>query len=175
MTRFVALLRAINVGGRQLPMADLRALAGELGLRDAATFIASGNLLFSAADAPAVLEARLEEAIAARFGFHADTIVRSAAQWAGYAARNPFPDAAPKMVHLGLTKRPPLPDAAETLKARAQAGERILVAGDAVWIDFGAGVARSKLTPAALDKAAGSPLTARNWNTVVKLAELLGS
>jgi uncharacterized protein (DUF1697 family) len=174
----IALLRGINVGGhRRVPMAELRDLALAAGLSDVGSYIQSGNLTFAAALDAAAAEAALEKAIEARFGFAVDVIVRTAAQWARYAAGSPFPDAAsarPNLLHLGLSKRPPKPDAAEKLKARAAAGERIELLGDAIWLDFGAGVARSKLSPAAIDKAAGSPVTARNWKTVLKLAELVG-
>jgi uncharacterized protein (DUF1697 family) len=176
VTRYAALLRAINVGKRQLPMADLRALAARLGLEAPETYIASGNLIFSSERGGDALAVLLETEIAARFGFKVDVVIRSAAEWAAHAASNPFPDAAAKMLHLCVTRRTPAPDASARIGERLTASERVAVMGGAIWIDFGqAGVAGSKLTPAFLDKAAGSPLTARNWNTVQVIARMLGA
>jgi uncharacterized protein (DUF1697 family) len=115
-------------------------------------------------------EAAVEKLIEDEFGLKAPAIVRSARHFAEIADANPFPNALAKMLHLCLTKQPPSPAAPEALAARAEPGERIAIAGGAIWIDFGiGGVGNSKLTPVLLDKAAGSTLTARNWNTVQKL------
>jgi uncharacterized protein (DUF1697 family) len=73
---------------------------------------------------------------------------------------------------LCLSKIRPKPDAAERLRERAAGGEHIGQIGDALWIHFAGGVARSKLSPAVLDRMAGSPVTARNWLTVLKLEEM---
>ncbi len=177
---FVALMRGINVGStRKLPMADLRALAVEIGLQNPETYIQSGNLLIDADVAAAEARGLLEKAIAKRFGFQVDVIVRAASQWAGYVAANPFAnDAAtvPKMLHLVLTREPLKSGAAEELAKKAQAGERVIVAGGALWIDYGAnGVGNSKLTPLIIDKACGSPATGRNQNSVLKIAEMIAA
>ena len=77
-------------------------------------------------------------------------------------------------MHLYLTQSAPAPDAARQLAARATAGERAVLAGDALWIDYAAsGIARSRLTPAAIDRACGSPATGRNVNTVLSLTGML--
>jgi uncharacterized protein (DUF1697 family) len=176
MARLVALLRAVNVGGRKLPMAELRALCGEeLGWEAVQTYIQSGNVLFRAKGEPEALEAQLETAISERFGLDVPVIVRTSAQWAGYAAANPFPEAArdePNRLQLLVSKQPPRADAAAKLIERAQAGERVEAAGGALWFYFPDGVGTSKLTPALIDKACGSPSTGRNWRTVVKLKEM---
>ncbi|MEA3054293.1 MAG: hypothetical protein QOG72_3196 [Sphingomonadales bacterium] len=175
MARLIALLRAVNVGGRKLPMAELRALCGERGWEDVETYIQSGNLIFSATGKPDALETELEEAIAERFGLDVPVIVRSAAQWAAYAAANPFAKAAreePNRLQLLVSKRPPNPGAAARLMEKAQDGEAVQAAGGALWFHFSAGIARSKLTPALIDKACGSPSTGRNWRTVMKLKEM---
>src|SRR5262245_16850824 len=115
-TRMIALLRGINVGGnRKVPMAELRQIASEAGLEEVETYIQSGNLTFATTQTPAAAEAALEKAIEEKFGFAVDVVVRTAAQWARYAAGSPFPDAAkerPNILHLGLSKKPPAPDAA---------------------------------------------------------------
>lgn len=174
MTCFVVLLRGINVGGhRKVPMADLRALCVEQGFADPRTYVASGNLLVDAdGDAPAVAAA-LDTAIAARFGFRVDLILRSAPAWRAYLDGNPFTDGAPKAVHLCLTALPPAGDAVDRIAERLLPAERVARVGDAIWIDYGAGVADTRLSPTFLDKAAGSPLTGRNANTVAKLQALI--
>jgi uncharacterized protein (DUF1697 family) len=172
VTRLVVLLRAINVGKRQAPMAELREACRVEGFEAVESYIQSGNLVLSADAGAAEVEAAIEKLVLERFGFHSDTIARTAGQWAAYARREAFPEAAasrPKALHLCLSKRPLKPDAAERLVERAALGERALVAGDALWVDFAGGVGASKLTPALIDRATGSPTTARNWNTVLKL------
>lgn len=179
MTRFVALLRGINVGGtRKVPMAGLRALAEELGWRDVATYIQSGNLVFTAAGKAPALEVRLEQALAKHFGFEVPTLVRSAREWEALVAANPLPEQAeadPAHLLLGLAKAKPRKEALAELRARAQGKERVELVGGALWLHYADGVARSKLSPAVLDRCVGSPVTARNWRTVLELANLLAS
>ena len=172
----IALLRGINVGGhKKVPMAELRELASGLGLDDVTTYIQSGNLLFDTSTDPADVETSLEQAIADHFGFSVDVVVRTNARWLEYAASSPFPDAEtdrPNLLHLALCKHAVPDDALEKLTPYASANERIIAIDDALWIDFATSVGTSKLTPKVLDRAAGSPVTARNWRTVQKLAEL---
>lgn len=176
--RWVALLRGINVGGnKKVPMLELRELAGDLGWTDVATYIQSGNLTFTAKGKPAALEVALERAIEGHFGFAVPVLVRSGAQWRDHAKRSAFPAAEterPNLLHLALSKRPPDPAASKILAPYCKAGERVLVRGDAIWVDFAAGVAKSKLTPAVLDRVFGSTVTARNWKTVQAIAAMLG-
>ena len=176
MARLVALLRAVNVGGRKLPMAELRALCAELGWEDVETYIQSGNLAFTAAGSAVALEARLEDAIATRFGFHSDAIVRTAAQWRRLVDSNPFPEESerePNRVLAGLAKSGLAAGAAAAIANSAAAGERVEEAGGALWFHYPQGVGTSKLTPKLIDRAAGSPVTARNWRTVTTLMEML--
>jgi uncharacterized protein (DUF1697 family) len=176
---WIALLRGINVGGRNMvPMPELRALCAGLGWREVQTYIQSGNLLFRAGGQGAGLETELERAIERRFGFAISVVVRAADAWPAYVEANPFrevSESAPNLVMLALSKAPPKRDAAERLAERAAAGERVVRVGDALWIHFGGGVARSKLAPSLLDRFVGSPVTTRNWRTVLKLDELARS
>jgi uncharacterized protein (DUF1697 family) len=175
--RFVALIRAINVGvTAKLPMADLRELCSGLGWGRVRTYIQSGNVVFDAKGDAASLEVALERVIERRFGFFRPVLVRSAEQWRVYAAGSPFPEAEQDQANrllLCLSKAPPGEGAAETLQARAAAGEQVRLTGDALWVLYPAGVGTSKLTPALFDKAAGSPVTARNWRTVLAVQEML--
>jgi uncharacterized protein (DUF1697 family) len=176
MGRMVALLRAVNVGGRKLPMAELRALCAELGWSDVATYIQSGNLVFTAPGKAEEIEELLEKAIEKEFGLDVPVIVRSQAQWARYPGLNPFPEVAkesPAKLHILLSKQPPIKDAAELIQARAKAGEQVRQTGDALWLHYPEGAGTSKLTPSLIDRAIGSPGTARNYNTLLRLLEML--
>jgi uncharacterized protein (DUF1697 family) len=176
--RSVALLRGINVGGhRKVPMAELRAAAEEAGFTRVETYIQSGNLIFDSGKLGAAEAAmRLERTIAGHFGFSVDLVVRTAREWARYAESNPFTKAAqerPNLLHLGLSTSPCAKGAAKILRERAAGGEVIEIVGDAIWIDFNLSTAKSKLSPAFLEKAIGSPVTLRNWRTVLKIREIL--
>ncbi|HYJ83981.1 MAG TPA: DUF1697 domain-containing protein [Allosphingosinicella sp.] len=175
MARLIALLRAVNVGGRKLPMAELRALCAELGWEEVETYIQSGNLVFTASGKADSLEEKLEKAIKARFGFHSDVIVRSAASWSKLLEANPFGEASEaelNRVLVGLAKGKLASGAAGAIAERASAGERVEESGGALWFHYPAGVGRSKITPSAIDRAAGSPVTARNWRTMLRLQEM---
>jgi uncharacterized protein (DUF1697 family) len=176
LTYFIALLRGINVAGqKRVPMAELRALAEELGWSEVATYIQSGNLVFSAAGTAAKHEAALERALARHFGFAVETLVRDARAWRALVSANPLPKLAeqdPAHLLVGLAKQKLRKEALAELRARAQGAERVEVAAGAFWIHYAGGVARSKLTPAYLDRCAGSTVTARNWRTVLELERM---
>ena len=178
MTNFVALLRGVNVTGHnRLRMPELRRLAEDLGHREVRTYIQSGNLVFAAAGPAPTEEDRLERGIRERFGLAVPVVLRTAAEWAAYAGGPPFPDAAerdPSHLLLALSKAPPADGVLTALRARAAAGEQMELVGDALWIHYAGGVARSNLSPAVLDRLVGSPVTARNWRTVQELARLAG-
>lgn len=175
---FIALLRGINVGGHnKVPMAELRALCTDIGWREVQTYIQSGNIVYAADGEPEDHARELESAVGRHFGLEIAVIVRTASHWARYTAENPYPDASlaePNRVMLALCPRSPNAGAVDLLLDRAADGERIARVGDALWIHYAGGAGRSKLSPAVLDRAAGSPVTARNWRTVLKLAEMVG-
>ena len=177
MGGFIALLRGINVGGHaKVPMAELRALAEGLGWEDVRTYIQSGNLAFEAKGKAPALETALEQALGGHFGFAPAVIVRSAADWGAFDRANPFPKesaAEPNRVMIGLSKQKPRAGAAEALEERAAAGERVREAAGALWFHYPQGAGTSKLTPGLIDRLVGSPLTARNWRTFLKLKEML--
>ena len=175
--KMLALLRGINVGGnRKVPMKDLRLMAEELGLTEVETYINSGNLMFKTGHKKTDrVETLLEKKIEEKFGFHVDVIVRTETDWKKYASKTPFAEAAenrPNLLMLGLSKKACTRSAATQLSERASENENIKVSQGALWIDFGNGVGKSKLTPLALEKAVGAPVTLRNWKTVLKLQEM---
>jgi uncharacterized protein (DUF1697 family) len=179
MVTFIALLRGINVSGRnKIPMADLRSLCAELGWEEVQSYIQSGNLLFKAGDTADMLESALEQAIEQQFGLSIPVIVRPAADWPAYVSDNPYPGASerePNRVMLALSKSVPKPDAVARLADCTVNGERVTQAGDALWLHYPEGSGRTKLSPAVLDRLVGSPVTMRNWRTVLKLNELAQS
>lgn len=175
--RLIALLRGINVGGyRKVPMTQLKALVEELGYLDVVTYIQSGNVVFSCPVTASVAETKLENALAKHFGFPVDVVVRTASDWDKYSKSMPFPGAArtrPHLVMLVLAKGKIAKGAAEVLCAYAKAGETIEIIGQVVWVDFPKGSGKSKLTPGIFERALGSPVTIRNWNTVQKIGDML--
>jgi uncharacterized protein (DUF1697 family) len=178
MPTFVALLRGINVGSaRKVPMVALRELCVKRGFSRPETYIQSGNLIVDVDAGADELRVLLEQMIKVRFGFAIDVVVRSASAWEKYIAANPFAgeaDVLPNRLHLYLSRDRLASGAAKILEQKARAGERIRAAGAALWIDYGAsGVGGSKLTPALIDKACGSPATGRNWNSVLKIQTMI--
>lgn len=172
----IALLRAVNVGDRQLPMAELRAMAAELGLGEPRTLLQSGNLIFrSDAAEAAALERRLEAAVQARFGFASDVIVRTSEECAALAAQNPFPEQAaadPARLLVMFLKTAPSGESAQALKAAITGPEQAHVVGREAYVAYPEGIGISRLTNAVIEKKLGVRGTARNWNTVLKLAAL---
>lgn len=176
MTVQIALLRGINVGGKRMTMADLRALLAELGYEGAKTLLASGNIAFDAGDAdPAQVVARLEAGIEAHFGFSAQVLLRTAAAVQAVIDAHPFTPAQldqPKYALVYFLRAAPSEDTVAAFQAQHDGPEVVTVAGDVVYIYYGAGVGRSKLTNNTLEKALGVASTGRNWNTVNKLVAL---
>jgi uncharacterized protein (DUF1697 family) len=180
-TRSIALLRAINLVGRNtVAMADLRAMAEALGLTGVRTLLQSGNLVMADPKirSPAELESLLERETKRRLGVVTDVIVRTPAEWSSLIKRNPFPrEARDDPGHLLLM--PMKGDAigrAEIadLRAAIVGHERIEAIGRDLFIVYPDGVGRSKLTTALIERKLGARRgTARNWNTVLKIAAAL--
>ncbi|HEX6072917.1 MAG TPA: DUF1697 domain-containing protein [Sphingomicrobium sp.] len=165
MTGYVALLRAVNVGGRQLKMGDLKRIAGDLGLDSPRTFIASGNLLFASDKSEPELKSTLEAALEKHLGATVGVMIRSAKELDRVAVANPFADEPGNRVVAIFLDDPPPKGAIEA--ARNVADERMALGARELYVHYPSGQGRSKLRiPAA---ARG---TARNMNSVTKLAEL---
>ena len=166
MTNHIALLRAVNVGGNQtIAMSDLRDRATKLGLRDARTLLQSGNLVFRSDKAPAQIETLLEKELGGIV-----VLVRSAAEWRAVIDRNPFPDEAKR--DPGRLVVVTLKDAADASRLKIAGREIARGKGREIYIYYPDGQGRSKLTNALIEKTLGTRGTARNWNTVLKLAAL---
>ena len=165
MTVYVALLRAVNVAGTALPMAELKAIAQDLGFTDVSTYIQSGNLLFRSGDPEAVAAQRLDEALSKRLGKPPGVMIRNAAQLRAIADKAPFPDAKPNYLLVHFLPAAAPADALDRLVAPG--GEAVKVAGHEIYVHYPDGSGRSKLKLPAL-----KPGTSRNLNTVRKLADL---
>jgi len=164
MTAFIALLRAVNVGGTgKLPMTELTAMCEGLGYGRVKTWIASGNVVFTSDDDAAQVKAALEAKLLAWAGKPVGVMVRTAGQMHGVLAANPFPDAAPNRVVAVFLDAPP--GALEGLKG--QMDEAVRPGAREIYVHYPSGMGLSKLViPAA---ASG---TARNMNTIAKLADM---
>lgn len=176
MTTLIALLRGINViGNNQLPMKELAALLTGMGLHDVQTYIQSGNVVFRGnVRNKAALAAKISAAIEARHGFAPRVLLLDAEELHQAMAGNPYPEAAsaPRTLHLFfLADAPQHPDL-EALEALRTASERFMLAGKVFYLHTPDGVGGSKLA-ARIEKALGVAATARNWNTVRKLAEMV--
>lgn len=169
MTTFVALLRAVNVGGTgKLPMADLKRLCQDAGFADVRTYIASGNVVLAGARSEAQVKAALEAALRDYAGKPVAVLVRTAAELADVLAANPFPDAEAGSIAVFFLDAPPPADALDHVTGRAD--EELHLGRREIYVRYPGGMGRSKLRiPAA---KAG---TARNLNTVAKLAEMARS
>lgn len=177
MTRFVGLLYSITLTqGKRVLNAPLRAMLEGLGYGDVRTLLATGNVVFDApGHDPRAIEAEVEPAFAQAFGRQIDFIVRSGSDWERLAAANPFPDESgsdPSHVIVRVMREPILPEAARLLDDRAGPAETVRIVDGDPWFYFGAGVAGSKLTGVMKPGRIG-PGTARNWNTVEKIAAAL--
>jgi uncharacterized protein (DUF1697 family) len=166
VTAYVALLRAVNVGGRQLKMEELKRLATRLGLEHARTFIASGNLLFTSNEGEAALKRRLQDAVTGHMGKTVEVMVRTAHEMREVVAANPFPGEPGNRVVAIFFDRHPSADSIE--KAKNVADERLALGRREIYVHYPQGQGRSKLRLG--DKAPG---TARNMNSVAKMAELV--
>ncbi|GAA1380657.1 DUF1697 domain-containing protein [Catellatospora chokoriensis] len=178
MKRYAGLLRGINVGGhKKISMADLRKLVEGLGHEDVKTLLQSGNVVFGSAKSDqAALAAELERAIEAELGMSVGCLVRDGADLARIIAHDPLGDVAdnPSRHFVVFLSGPVDPAKLAEVEALAKPGER-LAAGERevhMWLPDGA--AETKLTHLLFQKRLGVTIaTARNWNTVTKLATLL--
>jgi uncharacterized protein (DUF1697 family) len=162
----VALLRAVNVGGTgKLPMADLIVMCGEAGFARVETYIASGNVVFESKAAPSRVKAELEGRLQVYAGKAIGVVVRTGAEIVAVLKANPFPEAEPKHTYaIFLDQRPPH----DVLDHVTGQQDEVMRVGDReIFVHYKSGMGRSKLKiPAARTG------TARNMNTVAKLAEI---
>ncbi len=178
--RYIALLRAINVGGNStIKMAELRALGERLGFAAVKTLLQSGNLIFEAGETDTqALEQRWEQAVAETFGVPAAFMIRTTPQWRALIDANPFPaEAGTDPAHLlALACKQDITEASvEALRAAIVGPERIAAGERCLYAHYPEGIGRSKLTVKLIERRLGTLVTGRNWNTVLSLESVGGS
>jgi len=170
--RWVALLRAVNLGARnKVPMAQLRAELEEAGYGNVRTFIASGNVLLDAPPGAAKLAAALESLVADEFGVTTTVILRKPGELAETVAAHPF-GADTSKTHVAFLAKRPTKAAAARLAAVDGGADRAVLTGSDAYLRLSAGVHGSRLSIARVESLLGVPATVRNWRTVATLAEL---
>ncbi len=177
MTVIISMLRGVNVGGHnKIKMDALRALYTSLKLRDAQTYVQSGNVIFRTDERDiARLTKRIEDGIERKFGFRPDVILRTAAEMRDVVARNPFAKRRGiepgKLLVTFLASDPPA-EVREKVRQIKCDPEELRIEGRELYIYFPNGMGRSKLSTAKLEKTMSTPGTGRNWNSVTKMLEM---
>jgi uncharacterized protein (DUF1697 family) len=175
MARHVALLRGINVGShRRVSMPRLREVLEAAGYEDVVTLLQSGNIVLEASGAPAQLATELEALIARELGVDPLVVVRTAKELASVVARDPFGDLVenPKLYQVSFLSAKPKAAAVRAIEAAAAEPERVVFDGREAYASYPGGMQNSALARLLTDKKLGVTATARNWNTVLKLADL---
>jgi uncharacterized protein (DUF1697 family) len=166
MGSFVALLRAVNVGGTgKLPMSELKAMCEEIGFAAVRTYIASGNVVFSSRKSESAIKTALEKRLHAYAGAPLGVLVRSAAEMAQVLADNPFPKAAPNRTVAIFLDKALTADALTGI--RGQNNEEVRLGRREIYVHYGDGIGTSKLVIPATKSG-----TARNMNTIATLAKM---
>lgn len=166
MTTYIALLRAVNVGGTgKLPMADLKELCVEQGFVRVETYLASGNVVFDSELSVQLVQAKLEKRLTAYAGKAVDVFVRTAAEMRTILKKSPFPDKDPRLTYAFFLNEKPHSSALDDARGRDR--EEMHLGQREIYVYYPKGMGQSKLRiPTA------TVGTARNLNTVAKLAEI---
>lgn len=178
MTTYVALLYSIIIDARRrVVMSDLRDIAEGLGYTNVRTLVSTGNLVFDCEEPSVpVIERALERAFAVFHGKHVDIIVKSGSDWKRLVAGNPFlaeAEAEPDRVGIRIMRDALRPDLAAFLRPYQTQGERVAIMDGNVWVHFQGRASLSKLAGQLTPKRMGGIGTARNWNTVKRLGEMV--
>jgi uncharacterized protein (DUF1697 family) len=176
MNTFIALLRGINVGGKNMiPMPELKSLFASMGLEEVSTYVQSGNVVFSSSTGDAqALAVEVEERIDEAFGLGTTVLLRTPAELAEIADSNPYlaREADLSKLHVVFLSGPPEADAVAELDPARSPPDEFAVSGREIYLHLPNGAGRSKLTMDYFEKRLGVRATARNWKTVTKLLEL---
>jgi uncharacterized protein (DUF1697 family) len=177
MTVVVSMLRGVNVGGHhQIKMEALRTLYESLGLRNAQTYIQSGNVIFKSKERDLIpLAKRIENGIERSFGFRPGVMVRTSSDLRAVIARNPFatrPGIDPRKLIVTFLASAPAVEARDQILRTKLDAEELRIDGRELYIYFPNGMGRSKLSPALIEKTLKTSGTGRNWNTVTRLLEI---
>ena len=172
MAKRIILLRAVNVGPAQLPMARLREIAEGLGATEVSTYIASGNLIADVPGKAADFDRALEKAIEKEFGFFREAISRTSAEVKKALAAHPFPVDEPKFSYVVFLLERPTADAVAKAETHATGNDQWAIVGTEMHIKYANGAGRPEMKADSIGRALRVPGTARNLNTVKKLIDL---
>ena len=177
MTVLISLLRGVNIGGHHIMKMDaLRDLYEDLGLRDAQTYVQSGNVVFQTkAGDISKLTKRIEDAIEKKFGFRIFVVLRTKAELGEVIARNPCAKRRgidPRKLAVMFLKETPTAECLQSALKIETAPEELWISGCHAYVYFTNGMARPKMSWPAIERALKTTGTGRNWNTVTKLYEL---
>lgn len=177
MAVIICMLRGVNVGGHnRIKMEDLRALCESLKLRDAQTYVQSGNVIFRTDEKDtAKLRKRIADAIEKKCGFRCEVITRTTAELKDAIARNPFAKRRgiePNRLLVTFLAGDPGDDAREKLRALETTPEEVRIDGREMYIHYPNGMARPKVSAATLERILKVSGTGRNWNSVTKMLEI---
>jgi len=180
MAVIISMLRGVNVGGHnKIKMDALRALYESMKLREAQTYVQSGNVIFRTDERYiARLAKRIEDGIERKLGFRPDVILRTATEMREVIARNPFAKRRgiePSKLLVTFLGSDPGAEAREKILQIKCDPEELRIEGRELYIYFPNGIGRSKLSWAGLEKTLKTPGTARNWNSVTKMLEMAES
>jgi len=178
MTAYVSLFRGINVGGnKSVRMDALKELHESLGLQRVETYIQSGNVVFTSDEAdPAQIARQIEQAFATKFGFQANVMVRTADEFNAIIANNPFqnqPMKESKWIVVMFLATHAVSTALEDIQKTYTGPEELHIIGQEAYIYYPEGIGRSKLTNTFLEKKLKTAGTARNWNTILRLQQMM--
>ena len=176
MTKWVALLRGVNVGGHnKLPMAGLRTMLEGLGYEDPKTYIQSGNAVFSSGEAVADISNSIRSGILLKFGFQPRVMVLDLASFNAAIRANPYPQASetPNFLHLFFFEKQPNDIDSSALSAWAKNGEEFALLNGVFYFFTPNGFGRSDLA-AKLTSIIKEPMTGRNLHSCLKISELAG-
>jgi len=177
MTKYIALLRGINVSGQKLiRMELLRSVMNEIGLKDVTTYIQSGNVLFSYPETEVgILADMISDAIRTHFGFEVQIIIATPEMLENAIADNPFANRTPDdstQPYVGFFSKVPSAESVAALKSSDFGSDEFCILGDRIYIWYGDSAGKSKLSNALIERKLGVISTVRNWKTVKKMLAL---
>lgn len=177
MKTYIALLRGINVGGhRKIKMVDLKELLNKMGMKDVATYIQSGNVVFkSSITKTSELEEKIKKSIAKTFSLDVPVLVKTHKELKSIFDKNPFAETSDiehKRIYFALLKETPQPELIAAFQKVKFLGELFVVAEDCVYLNYSIGVGKAKLSNNFIERKLKVSATARNFNTMVKLLEM---
>ena len=175
MAGYIALLRGVNVGGNMLRMERLREICAEAGMKNARTYVQSGNVAFEGSGAAERWARTLEKKLEGETRLAVTVIVRTDAEMAEIVERNPF--LREKTIDLGklyvtFLEERPAKAGVERLGSLAAGADRFALVGSEIYLHCANGYGESKITNNVFEKALGVRATTRTWNTVLKLREM---